>query len=66
VIFRRLKSLPETLKSVMTICAQFPKLDVASPNPVSRSIFSETYEPFENPRRFLVIPSTPLSTNCSD
>jgi hypothetical protein len=44
VIFRRLKSLPETLKSLLTIFAQFPKLDVAGSNPVSRSIFSITYE----------------------
>jgi hypothetical protein len=35
VIFRRLKSLPETLKSVLTIFAQFPKLDVAGSSPVS-------------------------------
>jgi len=38
VIFCRLKSLPETLKSVLSIFAQFPKLDVAGSNPVSRSI----------------------------
>jgi len=40
VIFCRLKSLPETLKSVLTIFAQFPKLDVAGSSPVSRSIFA--------------------------
>jgi hypothetical protein len=38
VIFRRLKSLPETLKSVLTICAQFPKLDVAG----SSCVFSDS------------------------
>jgi hypothetical protein len=37
VIFCRLKSLPETLKSVLTICAQFPKLDVAG----SSSVFDD-------------------------
>jgi hypothetical protein len=43
VTYGRLKSLPETLKSVFTILAQFPKLDVAGSNPVSRSIFSMVY-----------------------
>ena len=43
VTFRRLKSLPETLKSVLTIFAQFPKLDVAGSTPVSRSNFSIIY-----------------------
>ena len=41
VIFCRLKSLPETLNSVWTTSAQFPKLDVAGSNPVSRSIFQQ-------------------------
>jgi hypothetical protein len=37
VIFSRLKSLPETLKSVFTMFVHFPKLDVAGSSPVSRS-----------------------------
>jgi hypothetical protein len=44
VTYGRLKSLPETLKSLFTILAQFPKLDVAGSNPVSRSNFSMTYK----------------------
>jgi len=48
VTFRRLKSLPETLKSVLSICAQFPKLDVAGSTPVSRSIF-KNLQPPKNP-----------------
>jgi len=50
VIFRRLKSLPETLKFLLTIFAHFPKLDVAGSNPVSGSMFSGTWEISSIPR----------------
>ena len=43
VTYGRYPSLPETLNFVFTMFAEFPKLDVAGSNPVSRSnLFNES------------------------
>jgi hypothetical protein len=43
------KSVLKTLCPLLPFDMQFPKLDVAGSNPVSRSNFSKTYEYQSNP-----------------